>query len=388
MQFQSYRVVHKMHLGGLDRVLEVGSIVQFNGSTLKAEDGVEIKLSEPSAIAGAIKIGWLVPVASKETTFIPKSAGIQVHSAKSTGEKRLEVNVMTVHDEEQNMGNRKEVRQYSSGERQSRTASNTEDGIVVSRIKTPAKAPPVEMGSNDQAALRNSENRTLSVERVRVRKPSGDVEEPLTGEEIEDILPEAATARPPKRAYENDGVTTSSGGAGGVGGPEDGVVISRVGVRNQASKQQFVAPEDEEDEETLLPEDPAFREKALRRWAQTGKTWNGQPVSLRDLSLLALTVLEALETARSVPKEKASTSSQNRASKASPFTTDEDLVLLTPSQRVVDWDLNAHWKTRKASLQQYEGDSEALTKIYTIESSGGVKKAIEALLQDLGAPLP
>lgn len=386
MQFQSYRVVHRIHLGGLDRVLDVGSIVQFNGSTLKTEDGTEIKLSEASAIAGAIKIGWLVQASSVENTFTPKSAGIQVHSAKSSGEKRQTVNVMTVHDEEQNMGNRKEVRQNSSGERKASTSRNSEEGVVVSRLKTPAKAPPVEMGTNHQAVLRQLETEPLAVERLRLAKPSGDVAEALAGDEIEDILPEAATARPPKRAYANDGVVTSSGGSS-VGGQEDGVVIGKVGVRPNAAPKFALEVQEDDEEETLLPEDPTFREKALRRWAQTGKTWNGQPVSLRDLSLLALTVLEALETARSVPKEKASTSSQNRASKASPFTTDEDLVLLTPSQRVVDWDLNAHWKTRKASLQQYKGDSEALTKIYAIENSGGVKKTIEAMLQDLGESL-
>jgi hypothetical protein len=374
MQFQSYRVVHRMHLGGLDRVLEVGCVVQFNGSTLKAEDGVEIKLSEPSAIAGAIKIGWLVPSASKETTFTPKSAGVLVHSAKSTGEKRMEVNVMTVHDEEQNVGNRKAVRQNSASENSAR-ASSGDEGVVVSRIKTPAKAPPVEMGSEDQAALRNLERQTLSVEKVRSNKVG--VAEAASGDELEDILPEASSARPPKRVYANDGVVASSGGASSIGGPEDGVVISKVGVRPQASP-RFVQQEQEDDEETLLPEDLTFREKALRRWALTGKTWNGQPVSLRDLSLLALSVLDSLDGLRAQSPGK--TSPQAAVS-----------VRKTVSAAVVgeiEWDLNSHWKTRKASLQQYLGDSDALTKIYALESSGGVKKAIEAMLQDMGVPLP
>lgn len=384
MQFQSYRVVHRIHLGGLDRVLDVGSIVQFNGSTLKTEDGTEIKLSEASAIAGAIKIGWLVQASSVENTFTPKSAGIQVHSAKSSGEKRQTVNVMTVHDEEQNMGNRKEVRQNSSGERKASTSRNSEEGVVVSRLKTPAKAPPVEMGTNHQAVLRQLETEPLAVERLRLAKPSGDVAEALAGDEIEDILPEAATARPPKRAYANDGVVTSSGGSS-VGGQEDGVVIGKVGVRPNAAPKFALEVQEDDEEETLLPEDPTFREKALRRWAQTGKTWNGQPVSLRDLSLLALTVLEALEATRS--EKAASPSSTRLATKPSPHTPDAELVAKLPTQVGVDWDLTAHWKTRKASLQQYKSDSDALAKIYAIENSGGVKKTIEAMLQDLGESL-
>lgn len=376
MQFQSYRVVHRMHLGGLDRVLEVGCVVQFNGSTLKAEDGVEIKLSEPSAIAGAIKIGWLVPSASKETTFTPKSAGVQVHSARSMGEKRMEVNVMTVHDEEQNVGNRKAVRQNSASENSARTSSGGE-GVVVSRIKTPAKAPPVEMGSEDQAALRNLERQTLSVEKVRSQKTSAGVGEAASGDELEDILPEASSARPPKRVYANDGVVASSGGASSIGGPEDGVVISRVGVRPQASP-RFVQQEQEDDEETLLPEDLTFREKALRRWAQTGKTWNGQPVSLRDLSLLALSVLDSLESLRA----------QSSGKTSPPAAVSDQKKVSAAVVGEIEWDLNSHWKTRKASLQQYSGDYDALSKIYALESSGGVKKAIEAMLQDMGVPLP
>ncbi len=370
MAFQSYRVVHKIHLGGLDQVLEVDSVVQFNGTTLKTEDGMEIKLSQPSAIAGAIKVGWLVPVSSSETTFTPKSAGIQVHSARSSGEKRQAVNVMTVHDEEQNMGNRKEVRQNSSVTKQA--SSNPEEGVVVSRIKSPAKAPPVEMGSGDRAALQSLETKTLAVEKVRLNKPTGDVAEAMAGDEIEDILPEAATARPPKRVYANEGVSTSSGGSS-VGGQEEGVVIGKVGTRPQAVPPQRAPVQilEDEEEESLLPEDFAFRVKALRRWAQTGKTWNGQPVSLRDLSLMANTVLDALEAAHSVPKIPAPKAQE----------------VVGVSTEDFAWDVTSHWKTRKASLQKYASNPEALRRIYSLDNSGGVKKAIEEMMEDLGESL-
>lgn len=376
MQFQSYRVVHRIHLGGLDKVLDVGSIVQFNGSTLKTEDGTEIKLTEASAIAGAIKIGWLVKASSEENSFVPKSAGIQVHSAKSSGEKRQTVNIMTVHDEEQNMGNRKEVRQNSSGFDKSASVSrNSEEGVVVSRVKNPAKAPPVEMGTGHQAVLQSLETKPLSVERLRLNKPTGDVAEAISGDEIEDLLPDAATARPPMRVYANDGVRTSSGGSS-VGGQEDGVVIGKVGGTQKATPSRHAVQEDEE-EETLLPEDPIFREKALRRWAQTGKTWNGQPVSLRDLSLLALTVLSTLDSVRSAQKAEVATSNKPAPAQQAPASFAGEFA----------WDLTAHWKTRKAGLLQYSSDPETLRSIYALESSGGVKKAIEAMLQDLGESL-
>ena len=374
--FQSYRVIHRMHLGGLDQVLEVGSILQFNGSSLRTEDGEEIKISQPSAITGAIKVGWLVPVDSSENTFAPKSAGIQVHSAKSQGEKREAVNLMTVHDEEQNIGNRKDVRNTSDRNTEKRASTqDTGEGVVVSRLKTPAKAPPIEMGSQDRAVMQSLENKTLAVEKIRLNKPTGDVSEAIAGDEIEDLLPDAEVMRPPKRAYANEGVSTSSGGSR-VGGQEDGVVIGKVGSRPEIPQTRAIqAYQEEEEEDSLLPEDPTFREKALRRWAQTGKTWNGQPVSLRELSVMALTVLESLDSARKT---------------VTPTRAPAKIQVSEASETLggnLDWDLNQHWKTRKASLQKFAGDPDSLRKIYSLENSGGVKKAIEEILEGLQEPL-
>lgn len=387
MQFQSYRVVHKIHLGGIEMVLEVGSIVQFNGSTLKTEDGEEIKLSQPSAIAGAIKVGWLVPVASKETTFIPKSAGVQVHSAKSTGEKREQVNLMTVHDEEKTVGNRQDIRRNTSAPQAPAQNSSEGEGVVVSRIKTSAKFAPIEIGTGDRAALAQIENQTLPVERVRVAKHTGDVSEALAGDELEDILPDAISSRRSLPIIVRDeGVHTGSG-ASRVGGQEDGVVIGRVGAPRPTATPVRTAPvqsapaqQEEEEEESLLPEDPGFREKALRRWAQTGKTWNGQPVSHLDLSLMALSVLDSLENLRN---------SKVAAAAAAPVASVAPQAPVTPvkaaSSGEFQWDMTPHWKTRQVSLMKYKDDPETLKVIYAIENSGGVKKMIESILEKLGS---
>lgn len=370
MQFQSYRVVHKIHLGGVDQVLEVNSVVQFNGTTLKTEDGTEIKLSQPSAISGAIKVGWLVPVSSKETSFTPKAAGVQVHSAKATGEKRSQVNLMTVHDEEQNIGTRQEIRRTSSPEHQKQSSES--DGVVVSRLKTSAKAPPIEIGTEDRAVLAKLENQGLPVEKVRVAKPTGDVSEALAGDELEDILPNAVSSRrPAPTVFRDEGVKTGSG-ASPVGGQEDGVVIGKVG----ASRPNFSAPAPQEEEESLLPEDPGFREKALRRWAQTGKTWNGQPVSLLDLSLMALSVLGSLDALRAAPSDIPQVSPQAPLNTPAPT-----------APGALNWDLTVHWKTRQVALTQYKDNPDALREIYAIENSGGVKKMIESLMGGLGQEL-
>jgi len=384
MQFQSYRVVHKIHLGGIELVLEVGSIVQFNGSTLKTEDGEEIKLSQPSAIAGAIKVGWLVPVASKETTFIPKSAGVQVHSAKSTGEKREQVNLMTVHDEEQNVGNRQDIRRNVNAASAPARNSSEGEGVVVSRIKTSAKFAPIEIGTGDRAALAEIENQTLPVERVRVAKHTGDVSEALAGDELEDILPDAISYRPPApSAFKDEGIQTGSG-ASRVGGQEDGVVIGRVGAPRPTATPVRTAPVQtvpvqEEEEESLLPEDPGFREKALRRWAQTGKTWNGQPVSHLDLSLMALSVLDSLENLRNSKVASPAAAPVLQVASVAP-----PAPVKAAASGEFQWDMTPHWKTRQVSLMKYKDDPETLKVIYAIENSGGVKKMIESMLEKLG----
>lgn len=367
MHYQSYRVVHKIHLGGIELVLEVGSIVQFNGSTLKTEDGEEIKLSQPSAMAGAIKVGWLVPVASTETTFIPKSAGVQVHSAKSTGEKREQVNLMTVHDEEQNVGNRQDIRRNVNAA--SARIPSEGEGVIVSRIKTSAKFAPIEIGTADRAALAQIENQTFPVERVRVAKHTGDVSEALAGDELEDILPDAISSRRPHPVVREERASPPGSGA-----PRP--MATPVRTSPVPSPPVQTAPvQQEEVEESLLPEDPGFLEKALRRWAQTGKTWNGQPVSHLDLSLMALSVLDSLENLRLTKVAPPAPV----ASVAPPAPVSED------SSGDFQWDLTPHWKTRQVSLIKYKDDPETLKAIYAIENSGGVKKMIEAILGQLGS---
>ena len=134
--------------------------------------------------------------------------------------------------------------------------------------------------------------------------------------------------------------------------------------------------QEEEEEESLLPEDPGFREKALRRWAQTGKTWNGQPVSHLDLSLMALSVLDSLENLRN--SKVASAPAPTVASVAPPA------PVKAAASGEFQWDMTPHWKTRQVSVIKYKDDPETLKVIYAIENSGGVKKMIESILEKIG----
>lgn len=379
MAFQSYRVVHKIHLGGIEQVLDVENIVQFNGLSLKTEDGTEIKLAQPSAISGAIKVGWLVPISSEERTFTPKSAGVQVHSAKAVGEKRVATQLMTVLGEEQNLGARQEIRRTNNNPQKQ---SSEGEGIVVSRMKTSAKSAPIEIGTEDREVLAKIDKQGLPIEKVRSAKPTGDVFEALAGDELEDILPEAVSTRLPDPAsFRNEGVKTNSG-ASQVGGQEEGVVIGKVGAPRpnlRVAAAPAVKDTSPDDGEVNLPEDNVFREKALRRWAQSGKTWNGQPVSLADLSLMVLSVLNTLDKIRSAPSDTPQAPSDT--SQAPPVPVTQGIPLK------VEWDLNPHWKTRQANLSPFKENPQALREIYAVENSGGVKNMIEALIKDLGQTL-
>ena len=86
-KFQSFRAVCKVHLGQIGRDLTEGAVVEFDGQTLKW-GGEEHSI--PS-VAAAIRAGWLVDASRKNVAaYVPKPAGVKVHSAKTAGEGRGE----------------------------------------------------------------------------------------------------------------------------------------------------------------------------------------------------------------------------------------------------------------------------------------------------------
>lgn len=83
--FQKFRVKTKVHLGAHQIDLMEGTLVEFDGQTLKTGS----KSYDIPALQGGIKAGWLVPFADTNISqYIPKSAGMKVRPATSAGQER------------------------------------------------------------------------------------------------------------------------------------------------------------------------------------------------------------------------------------------------------------------------------------------------------------
>lgn len=87
MDFRQYRITNDLYLGQYNRTLGAGSIVEYNGVTLRFPDTGET-LSVPllaKAIQGGVAI---VPVESEETSYRPRPAGVEMRAASSPHQDR------------------------------------------------------------------------------------------------------------------------------------------------------------------------------------------------------------------------------------------------------------------------------------------------------------
>lgn len=99
--FQKFKATTKVHLGSIQQDIMEGGVVEYDGSSLK----IGGQAYNVPSVAGAIKLGWLVPVADNISRYIPQPAGVQVHAAKSASQGRGQA--MTIEpamDDEQEVG--------------------------------------------------------------------------------------------------------------------------------------------------------------------------------------------------------------------------------------------------------------------------------------------
>ena len=215
MPFESYRATTKIHLGGTH--ISEQEVVEFDGNKLRRKDGTDLDLEYPSAFLGALKAGWVVRDGEETKPYVPQPAGVEVRSAKADGTDREVVNVGTVFDEDQSVGKVVESTPQSK---------SSDDALVVGRLKSAAKSEPIKVGTDDRRVVKEIESRK-SPEIEKVSVATGDVEEAISGEDLEELLPDAATSGQPKAGISGEEATFSSGSST-VGGPEDGVVVSKV----------------------------------------------------------------------------------------------------------------------------------------------------------------
>ena len=334
-----YRVNHKIHIGAASTYLEKGEVISYSGTAIVRANGDSLDLPN-SFLAGAIKQGWIVPAEAAEVQFRPKPAGIEIREAVASGTTRELVSSEGLKTTAEEATVSRAIEKKSEAAPASR-----DDGRVVARLK-PLSSQKVEIGKDDRKVVQELDNKSrVEVEPVK-KVATGDVETALSGDDLTEILPDAASSdKPPAGVYRERAETAT--GSTTVGGAEDGVVVARVGVGAT----------------TAMPESAEEQRALLMKWA----VGEAPEVSSALAQSLARKVFENLQ-----------------AAPVDPTGTDEAADLQGQDSDFV-WNLDRHWKTRqKEVLHNYMDNPDALLTISKIENSKGVLKVVEARLKELG----
>jgi len=242
--FQSFRATADIRVGNpVDKTIKVDQTIEFDGSVV-IYNGEEF--SKPN-LKGAVDKGWLVPIEDTESSYVPEPADIRVGPADNAGAKREKrMRIETAVEDEQFVGTvaeatakRKEGQKVAQNRRAARAQKRRKAASSKPRAKTQAPDPPstrkkfpIELDAADQDAVPVAKIVSEAVKRPRVDDPnkarrevqrldstkghspveterietSGDVEEPITGDSVEDVLPEAiSTGKPAPTVMAQDG---------------------------------------------------------------------------------------------------------------------------------------------------------------------------------------
>lgn len=190
--FVTLRATTKIHLGQIGEDVLENDIIEFDGQTLKL-GGHEHQLS---ALKGAIKAGWFVIASDTTSKYTPKPAGVRIKTALTQDEDsdKSEMTVQTINDEERVVGTIK------SAQTPTNEPVEDQEAVAVGTIKTQAKQK-VNLADTQavQKELSRLEKPLPKADIKKVAKPiaTGDVQEAIEGEELTELLPNAATPETP-----------------------------------------------------------------------------------------------------------------------------------------------------------------------------------------------
>jgi hypothetical protein len=233
--FKPYTAITKIHLGALETDIQEGETVLFDGTTMRRGNDDE----EITTLRAAIKVGWLVPEDSEVGPYIPQPADIKIHEAAPKDSKVREVLVpLTIQDEERDVGTvaSRVVGRVSQGAPTGAIEKDADDSQVVGRMKNAAKSTPIRIDGEDRTVVKTLDNDARPIIEPK-RVATGDVEEALAGEELVDLLPDAANADVPKKGISGEGrgdeselraQAVTARGSSRVGGAEDGEIVGSV----------------------------------------------------------------------------------------------------------------------------------------------------------------
>lgn len=188
-EFQQFRVTTQVHLGRLERNLEKGDIIDFDGHTLKFE-GSDHSLPQ---LRGAVLQGWLVPASDTTTVYKAKSSNIKIRPAQAANinDRGKAMKVERAIDDNRIVGS-------ISKKADTVTDNDGDDGQTIAKIATPARQrTKITDSSAAQSAINALDNSPPPSVTKITKVATGDVEDAIVAEALEDMLPDAAVAPTP-----------------------------------------------------------------------------------------------------------------------------------------------------------------------------------------------
>jgi hypothetical protein len=389
-EFQAFKALTKVHLGSIGENLETGEVVLFDGSVLRRGSQ-----DHPfPSLRGAIKVGWLVPETDTKSIYTPKAADIQIGDAVSKGEKRdMRPSKVTVAVDEQNVGDLQQVRgPEAPATHQAKNAGQTNtpasDGVVIAKLKTPAKSGPVEIGMDDRRVVTELDNKSrIAMEKIPVAVAANELVE-LFDDAVESGKPSPGVAGE-GRGDESEARAKFAAGSSVTGGQEAGVIVKPAITATMPAAQILGLPVNA----NLVPEparDFASKKELEHLAANVGALESKLDQILRHLEVLSnklKPVREVEEVAKVVShtpisefKAEESNVPEDLVESQAATWTDlpENLVEAQTNTKVNDttphnfseetWDKNLAWRVRvKTAVDRFGGSPEIIARIKAIE---------------------
>jgi len=205
-EFQAFRATDGIHLGAIEQNIARDEVILFDGSVVKY-GGQEHQMP---TLRGAILEGWFVPEADTTSTRQVRAAGVAVRPAQNAdGDRDRTMSMATVEDDERAVSTVAGAKLgYREGQ-PTRGVQEGDDGVAVSKIKTSAKQATKVVDAHAAAkAINDLDNKPPpKAEKVisAVTTTTGDVEEAIVGEGLEELLPDAASAKIPTAGTAGEG---------------------------------------------------------------------------------------------------------------------------------------------------------------------------------------
>ncbi|MDB4278584.1 hypothetical protein N9917_03145 [Deltaproteobacteria bacterium] len=206
--FQYFRATDRISMGAVEGAyIEKDQVIEYDGSVVKIA-GSEHTIP---AMRSAIKEGWFVPEADTTSTRQIKAAGVAVRPAQHAGRDRdkVEINMTTIEDEERAVSTVGDAKLgYRHGQPTVTRGESGDEGVPVSRIKTAARqATKVTDAHAAQQAIQKLDSAPQPKAEAIA---TGDVQETIVGEHLEELLPDAASAEKPAPGIAGEGVDAAA----------------------------------------------------------------------------------------------------------------------------------------------------------------------------------